>query len=138
MLGFIGDLSRIFLRLPLLYVLYLQKDALFDFNEDCRRAFDQLKLKLTTTPIVQPPNWALPLMCDPSDKAVEAVLGQRVGKVLDVIYYTSRTLDLAQYSYTTTEKQMYAVIFAQEKFRPFLLGAKVALFILIILLLNIC
>ena len=87
------------------------------------RAFDQLKLKLTTSPIVQPPNWALPfeLMCDASDKAVGAVLGQRVGKVPHVIYYASRTLD----NYTTTEKEMYAVVFALEKFCPYLLGVKV-------------
>ena len=45
------------------------------FNDDCMRAFDQLKLKLTTSPIVQPPNWTLSfeLMCDASDKAVTAV-----------------------------------------------------------------
>jgi len=61
---------------------FIAKDALFDFNEDCRRAFDQLKLKLITTPTVQPPNWAIPfeLICDASDKAVGAVLCQRVGK----------------------------------------------------------
>jgi len=54
----------------------LAKDASFDFNEDCMRAFDELKMKLTTTPIVQPPNWALPfeLVCDAGDKAVGAVL----------------------------------------------------------------
>ena len=62
---------------------YLQKNVRFDFNENCMRAFDQLKLTLTSPPIVQPPNWALPfeLMCDASDKAVAAVFGQRVGKV---------------------------------------------------------
>ena len=99
-----------------------------------------MKLNLTTTTIVHSPNWTLPfeLICDASVKAVEAVLGQRVGKVLHVIYYTSRTLHPTQCSYTTTEKQMHAVIFAQEKFHPFLLGVKVTLFILIILLLNIC
>jgi len=48
--GFIEDLSKIFLRLSLLYVLYLQK--MLYFNEDCRRDFYQLKMKLTTIPIV--------------------------------------------------------------------------------------
>jgi len=76
--------------MPLLCAL-LEKDASFDFNEGCKRAFDQLKLKLTTTPIVQPPNWSLPfeLMCDASDMAVGAILGQRVGKVPHVINYAS-------------------------------------------------
>jgi len=49
---FIKDFSKIDSHLCSL----LAKDDLFDFNEDCRRAFDQLQLKLTTTPIVQPPN----------------------------------------------------------------------------------
>ena len=65
----------------------LAKDASFDFNEDCMKAFDELKMKLTTTPIVQPSNWALPfeLVYDARDKAVGVVLGQRVGRVPHVI-----------------------------------------------------
>ena len=50
-------------------------------------------------------------MCDASDKAVGAVLGQRVGKVPHVIYYASRTLGHAQCNYTTAEKEMYAIVF---------------------------
>ena len=77
---FIKDSSKIASPLCALF----SKDALFDFNEDFRRAFDQLKLKLTTTPIVQLHNWALPfeLTCNVSDKAVGVVLGQRVGRYL--------------------------------------------------------
>jgi len=68
------------------------------------------------------------LMCDASDKAVGVILGQRVRKVPHVIYYASRTLDPAQCNYTTTEKEMYAVVFALEKFRPYLLGVKVTIY----------
>ena len=67
-------------------------------------------------------------MCDASNKAVGAVLGQRVGKVPHVIYYASRTLGPAQCNYTTTENEMYAVVFALEKFRPYLLGVKVTVY----------
>ena len=63
-------------------------------------------------------------MCDASDKAVGAILGQRVGKVPHVMYYASRTLDSAQCNYATIEKEMYVLIFALEKFRPYLLGVK--------------
>ncbi|CAA7028505.1 unnamed protein product [Microthlaspi erraticum] len=51
-----------------------------------------------SAPVVQPPNWELPfeIMCDASDYAVGAVLGQRKDKKLHVIYYASRTLDEAQ------------------------------------------
>ena len=93
--GFYRSFIKGFSKIVSPLCVLLAKDASFDLNEDCRRAFDQLKLKLTTTPIVQPLNWSLPfeLMCDASDKAVGAVLGQRVGKVPHVIYYASKTLD---------------------------------------------
>ena len=45
-----------------------------------------------------------------------------------MIYYSSRTLDSAQCNYTTTEKEMYAVVFALEKLRPYLLGVKVTVY----------
>ncbi|XP_026399671.1 uncharacterized protein LOC113295555 [Papaver somniferum] len=68
------------------------------------QAFEKLKLLLTSAPIIQPPNWNLPfeLMCDASDYAVGAVLGQRRDKAPSVIYYASRTLNDAQLNYTTT------------------------------------
>ena len=60
----------------------LQKDVLFVFDDDCVEAFEILKKALITAPIVQPPDWNLPfeIMCDASDYAVGAVLGQRVDK----------------------------------------------------------
>jgi len=67
-------------------------------------------------------------MCNASDKAVRAVLGKRVGKVPHVIYYASSTLDSAQCDYTTTEKEMYAIVFALEKFHPYLLGVKLTVY----------
>ncbi|KAK0585943.1 hypothetical protein LWI29_036659 [Acer saccharum] len=93
-------------------------------------AFDTLKDDLTTAPVIVPPNWELPfeLMCDASDYAIEAVLGQRVDKVPHVIYYASWTLNDAQLNYSTTEKELLAVVFALEKFRAYLVGAKVIVF----------
>jgi len=87
-------------------------------------------LKLNT-PIVQPLNWVLPfeLMCDVSDKAVGTVLGQRVGKIPHVIYFDSRTLDLALCNYTDIEKEIYVVVFTIEKFHPYLLGVKITIYI---------
>jgi hypothetical protein len=65
-------------------------------------AMQPLKKTLTSTPIIQPPNWDLPfeIMCDASDYAVGAVLGQRVEKLPHVIYYASKTLNDAQLSYS--------------------------------------
>ena len=69
---------------------------------------------LVSPPIMRPPNWDLPfeIMCDTSDYAIEAVLGQREEKKTFVIYYASKTLDFAQSNYTTTEKEFLAVVFA--------------------------
>ncbi|RVX14672.1 Retrovirus-related Pol polyprotein from transposon 17.6 [Vitis vinifera] len=77
----------------------------------CQHSFDQLKKFLTTTPIVRAPNWQLPfeLMCDASDFAIGAVLGQREDGKPYVIYYASKTLNEAQRNYTTTEKELLAV-----------------------------
>jgi Reverse transcriptase (RNA-dependent DNA polymerase)/RNase H-like domain found in reverse transcriptase len=70
------------------------KDAIFDFNQDCVDAFCRLRDTLISAPILQPPDWNLPLeiMCDASDYAVGAVLGQRNDKKLYAIYYASKTL----------------------------------------------
>ncbi|GKD25183.1 reverse transcriptase domain-containing protein [Tanacetum coccineum] len=55
----------------------LVKDTKFDFSDDCKRAFNILKERLTTSPIIKSPDWNVPfeLMCDASDFAVGAVLG---------------------------------------------------------------
>ncbi|XP_071921880.1 uncharacterized protein [Coffea arabica] len=123
---FIKDFSKI--GVPLFQLL--QKEVTFEFNDKCEKAFDKLKELLTSPPIIQPPDWSLPfeIMCDASDHAVGAVLGQRVGKAAHVIYYASRALNGAQLNYSTTEKELLAVIFALEKFRSYLLGAKVIVF----------
>ena len=64
------------------------------------------KNAFVSAPIIQPPDWKLPfeIVCDASDYDVGAVLGQRVDKKLNVIYYASRTLDAAQRNYATTKK----------------------------------
>ncbi|KAL4303760.1 hypothetical protein GQ457_10G008370 [Hibiscus cannabinus] len=98
----------------------------FEFNNDCTKAFNLLKQKLVTAPIVEPPDRKLPfeLMCDASDYAVGVVLGQRKWKIFHPIYYASKTLNDAQVNYTTTEKEMLVVIFAFDKFRSYLTGSK--------------
>jgi hypothetical protein len=67
-------------------------------------------------------------MCDASDYVVGAVLGQRIEKLPHVIYYTSRTLNDAQLNYSTTEKELLAVVFALDKFISYLLGFKIIIF----------
>ncbi|CAN6707381.1 unnamed protein product [Malus baccata var. baccata] len=96
----------------------------------CMDAFKTLKQELTSAPIIMAPDWSLPfeLMCDASDYAIGAVLGQRVNKLPHVIYYASRTLNDAQLNYSITEKELLAIVFALEKFRSYLVGSKVIVF----------
>ncbi|CAN6551177.1 unnamed protein product [Malus baccata var. baccata] len=124
---FIKDFSKI--AQPLCRLL--QKEVAFEFDDACSMAFKHLKEALTSAPIITPPDWSLPfeLMCDASDYAIGAVLGQRKNKQPHVIYYASRTLNDAQLNYSTTEKELLAVVFALDKFRSYLLGTKVIIFI---------
>ncbi|RDX97062.1 Retrovirus-related Pol polyprotein, partial [Mucuna pruriens] len=125
---FIKDFSKLALPLSTL----LQKDVEFTFDHPCIEAFQELKSRLTSAPILQALNWDLPfeLMCDASNSALGAVLGQKagVGQPTHVIAYASRTMDPAQQNYTTTEKELLAIVFALDKFCSYLLGSKIAVF----------
>ncbi|GJR46323.1 reverse transcriptase domain-containing protein [Tanacetum coccineum] len=104
----------------------LEKNTPFIFSDDCIRAFQTLKNRLTEAPILIAPNWDLPfeLMCDASDFAIGAVLGQRHEKHFRPIHYASKTLIEAQTNYTTTEKELLAIVYAFEKFRSYLIMNK--------------
>ncbi|GJS05609.1 reverse transcriptase domain-containing protein, partial [Tanacetum coccineum] len=104
----------------------LEKNTPFIFSDDCIRAFQTLKDRLTEAPILIAPNWDLPfeLMCDASDFAIGAVLGQRHEKHFRPIHYASKTLIEAQTNYTTTEKELLAIVYAFEKFRSYLIMNK--------------
>ncbi|KAD4983021.1 hypothetical protein E3N88_19692 [Mikania micrantha] len=108
----------------------LEKDTPFLFDEECMKAFKFLKERLVSAPILVVPDWSLPfeLMCDASDQAVGAVLGQRRDKHFHPIYYASKTLNDAQENYTTTEKELLAVVFAFDKFRSYLVLSKTTVF----------
>nr|GFC71908.1 reverse transcriptase domain-containing protein [Tanacetum cinerariifolium] len=88
----------------------LEKNSPFIFSNECIQAFRTLKDKLTEAPILIAPNWDQPfeLMCDASDYAVGAVLGQRIEKHFRSIHYASKTMNQAEANYTTTEKEMLA------------------------------
>ena len=120
---FIKDFSQITKPLSNLLVQGIP----FEFDSQCLEAFTALKDKLISAPIVVPPDWSFPfeLMCDASDYAIGAVLGQKREKIFQVIYYASRTLNDAQLNYATTEKELLAIVFAFNKFRPYLIGNKV-------------
>ncbi|GKE32073.1 reverse transcriptase domain-containing protein [Tanacetum coccineum] len=107
---FIQDFSKI--SRPMTHLL--EKETPFVFSKECVEAFNALKKKLTEAPILVAPDWDLPfeIMCDASDFMVGAVLGQHKTKHFQPIHYT------------TKEKELLAVVYAFEKFRPYLVLSK--------------
>ena len=73
------------------------------------------------------PDWNndFEIMCDASDYAMGVVLGQRTEKIFKAIYYARKTFNEAQENYTTIENEMLAMVFACEKFKPYILGSHV-------------
>ncbi|GJX50289.1 reverse transcriptase domain-containing protein [Tanacetum coccineum] len=119
---FIKDFSKI--SRPMTHLL--EKNTPFIFSEECTKAFQTLKNKLTEAPILIAPNWDQPfeLMCDASDYAIGVVSRQRIKKHFRPIHYASKTMTEAESNYTTTEKEMLAVVYAFEKFRSYLIMNK--------------
>nr|GEW32583.1 reverse transcriptase domain-containing protein [Tanacetum cinerariifolium] len=119
---FIQDFSKI--ARPMTHLL--EKETLFVVFKDCIDAFETLKKKLTEAPILIVPDWNLPfeLMCNASDFTIGVVLGQLKTKHFQPIHYASKTMNEAQIHYTTTEKEMLTVVYAFEKFRPYLVLSK--------------
>ncbi|GJY10061.1 reverse transcriptase domain-containing protein [Tanacetum coccineum] len=81
----------------------LEKDAVFDFNEECMKAFETLKEKLTNALIMVSPDWSWP-------------------------FELIKTLNNAQQDYTVTEKELLAVVFAFDKFRSYIILTKTIVF----------
>nr|GEW89884.1 uncharacterized protein [Tanacetum cinerariifolium] len=104
---FIQDFSKIARPMTRL----LEKDIPFFFSNECIKAFQILK-KLTEAPILvaHDSNLSFELMCDASDFAIGAVLEQRKSKHFQPIHYASKTITDAQAHYTTTEKELLAVV----------------------------
>nr|GEU86264.1 hypothetical protein [Tanacetum cinerariifolium] len=119
---FIQDFSKI--ARPITHLL--EKETPFLFSKDCIDAFETLKKKLAEASILVVLDWNLPfeLMCDASDFEIGAVLGQHKTKHFLPINYASKTMTEAQIHYTTTEKEMIIVVYAFEKFRPYLVLSK--------------
>nr|GEU52718.1 reverse transcriptase domain-containing protein [Tanacetum cinerariifolium] len=105
---FIQDFSKIARPMTRL----LEKDTPFFFSKECIKSFQTLKKKLTEAPILVAPDWDLPfeLMCDASDFAIGAVLGQRKTKHFQPIHYARKTMTDAQAHYTTTEKELLVMV----------------------------
>ena len=128
--GFYRKFIKYFSKIAKPLCKLLEKNAIFSFDEACMTSFEEIKNKLIEAPIVVAPNWNEPfeIMCDASDFVVGAVLGKRREKIVRSNYYVSKTLNDDQEHYTTTKKEMLAIVYSCDKFRPYILGSKVTLF----------
>ena len=124
--NFIKDLSKIAKPSSNL----LNKDVVFKFDEECLAEFQTLKDILVLALVITTSGWSkeFELMCDASDYAVGAALGQRKEKVFHSIYYASKVLNGVQLNYATIEKKLLAIVYALEKFRSYLVGTLVVVF----------
>ncbi|GKE05864.1 reverse transcriptase domain-containing protein [Tanacetum coccineum] len=109
--GFYRRFIKYFSKISRPMTHLLEKNTSFIFSEECIQAFQTLKKKLTKASILIAPNWDQPfeLICDASDFAIGAVLGQMIEKHFRPIHYASKTMTEAESNYTTTEKEMLAV-----------------------------
>lgn len=104
----------------------LKKDAKYEWTDEQERAFQTLKQKLISPPILRYPDYSrgFILTTDASNEGLGAVLSQgEIGKDLPVAF-ASRTLNKAERNYSTTEKELLAIVWGMRYFRPYLFGRK--------------
>ena len=97
------------------------------WTEECTKAFDKLKRRLSKAPVLIPPNWSKPfeVYVDASNVAIGSVLSQKNSKGHDrPIYFASRQLSAAERNYSVTEREGLGMIFSVQKYRHYLLGYK--------------
>ncbi|XP_071727227.1 uncharacterized protein [Rutidosis leptorrhynchoides] len=119
---FIQDFSRIAKPLTAL----TQKGRKYEWTSEQESAFQLLKKKLTTAPILSLPegNDDFEIYCDASRQGFGCVLMQRK----KVIAYASRQLKIHERNYTTHDLELGAVVFALKIWRHYLYGVKCTVF----------
>jgi hypothetical protein len=102
----------------------LKKNASYDWKEPQQNAFRTLKELLTTAPILQFPDFSRPfiIITDASRDAAGCILSQgEIGRDLPIVF-ASRTFNKAERNYSTTDREMAAIVWAVKQFRPYVLG----------------
>lgn len=103
-----------------------EKGRCWSWTRECEEAFNSLKAKLASAPILTFPQFHLPFTidCDASNSGLGAVLSQKANDGEHVVTYASRTLTRAERRYSATCKEMLALVWAIQVFRPYLYGRK--------------
>lgn len=113
---------------PLIHLT--RKHARFRWNEDCDKAFVELKSKLCQAPVLAHPDLSKPykLYTDASLSAIGAILTQEFPEGERVIQYISKQLSEGQRKWAAIEREAYAIVYAVNKLRPYLLGRPFTVF----------
>src|SRR5258705_4021492 len=99
-----------------------KKDTPFNWSQSCQEAFEFLKGRLVTTPILAYPDFQAPFKAysDASGYGIGCVLSQDQNGKERVICYASRTLTPAEQNYSVIEREALGLIYAVKVFRPYL------------------
>lgn len=119
---FVKDFSMI--AAPLHNLTKGKRHKHFNWSEEAEKAFIELKTLLTTTPVMSCPDFTKPftVQCDASSKGIGAVLSQNMNGSDQAVAYLSRKLNDREKQYSTSERELLSVVYAVEKFRPYLDG----------------
>lgn len=103
-----------------------KKDTKFKWTGETQRAFDLLKLKLTTPPVLIFPCWDIPIYCttDASSVAVAGFLSHHYPHDQPIEYF-SKTLNEAQRHWPSTHLEIYAVVICLRAFAPYLFNREI-------------
>ena len=136
LLGHVGwyrELIPDFAKIAVPITQLFKKDVRFVWTEECQKAFEELRSKLSTYSVLRPPDWEKPfhVYCDVSNVAVGSALCQPTGeKGKDLpVAYASKQLTSAGKNYSTTEKECLAMVFSVKKFRHYLICNPVVFFV---------
>ena len=104
----------------------IEKESVFAWNEQCKEAFDELKRRLTTAPVLAYPipSGKFTLDTDAGEKGIGAVLSQEQNGQERIVAYFSRSLNRRERNYCVTGKELLAVVKATEKFHYYLYGQR--------------
>lgn len=103
----------------------IKKGKKFHWNDQAQKAFEELKRKLCSAPVLSSPNYDKPfiIQCDASKYGIGAVLSQENEEKVEVpIAYFSKKLSNAQQNYSVTELECLAAILGLKKFRAYVEG----------------
>jgi hypothetical protein len=108
---------------PLTYLIK-QIDVPGIWTDECTKAFEKLKKRLSKAPVLIAPNWDKPfeVYVDASNFAIGSVLSQKDVKGHDrPIYFASRQLSAAEKNYSVIEQEGLGLVYLVQKYRHYLL-----------------